>query len=112
MTLSFDVPLGASAHGPGATGGSWDCGVKDIGREEARRFVSLLAKGKARQEGWLFRRWAEQAWRMRWASIIACSVARAVAVSVLNLPRLTGADGNTPLACDVERDFRHVGLAP
>ena len=89
-------------------------GIEASGRwsDEARQFVSLLAKAKSRQEGWLMRRRAEQAWQMRWASIIACSVARAVAESLLELSRVTGADGDTPLTCDVEREFQHAGLHP
>ena len=85
-------------------------GIEVAGRwsEEARQFVGLLAKAKARQEGWLLRRRAEQAWRMRWSSISACSAARAVAESWLELPRVSGADGDTPLKYDVERDFQHV----
>ena len=88
-------------------------GIEVAGRWslEARQFVGLLAKAKARQEGWLLRRRAEQAWRMRWASLIAVQVARAVAESWLELPRASGADGDTPLTHDVEVDFQHVGLA-
>ena len=75
-------------------------GIEVAGRwsEEARQFVGLLAKAKARREGWLLRRRAEQAWRMRWSSLIAGSVA----------PRPSGADGDTPLTHDVEQDFQHV----
>ena len=88
-------------------------GVEVQGRwsDETKLLVSQLARAKARQEPWLLRRRVEQAWRMRWGSLIACAVARAVALSLLELPR-TGADGDTPAACDVERDFIHVGLAP
>ena len=49
--------------------------------------VSQFARAKARQEPWLLRCLAEQAWRMRWGSLIACAVARAVALSLLELPR-------------------------
>ena len=52
------------------------------------------------------RRRAEQAWRLRWGSILSCTVARAVATSMLELPGVRGADGSTPLAADVEQDFR------
>ena len=79
--------------------------------EEARQFVGLRVKPKASQEGWSLRRRAEQAWRMRWSSIISCSVARAVAESWLELLRVSGADGDKPLTHDVERDFQHVCLA-
>ena len=88
-------------------------GVEVGGRwsDETKILVSQLARAKARQETWLLRRRAEQAWRLRWGSLIACAVARAVALSLLELPRAVGADGNTPAAYDVERDFRHAGLA-
>ena len=88
-------------------------GVEVGGRwsDEAKIVVSQLARAKVRQETWLLRRRAEQAWRLRWGSLIACAVARAVALSLLELPRAVGADGNTPAAYDVERDFRHAGLA-
>ena len=89
-------------------------GVEVQGRwsHETKLLVSQLARAKARQETWLLRRRAEQAWRMRWGSLIACAVARAVALSLLELSRAVGADGDTPAAYDVERDFIHVGLAP
>ena len=35
-----------------------------------------------------------------------------VAQSLLELPKATGADGETPVTCNVERDFQHTGLAP
>ena len=86
-------------------------GVEVQGRwsHETKLLVSQLARAKARQEPWLLRRRAEQAWRMR-CSLIACAVAHAVALSLLELPRAIGADGDA--AYDVERDFVHVGLAP
>ena len=60
----------------------------------------------------LLRKRAEQAWRLRWGSLISCTVARAVAMSLLGLPGVRGADGQCPPFHDVERDFRHVGLDP
>ena len=88
-------------------------GVEVGGRwsHETKLLVSQLARAKARQETWLLRRRSEQAWRMRWGSLIACAVARAVALSLLELPRAVGADGDTPAGYDVERTFHHVGLA-
>ena len=86
-------------------------GVEVQGRwsHETKLLVGQLARAKAWQEPWLLRRRAEQAWRMRWGSLIACAVARAVALSLPELPRAIGADGDTPAAYDVERDFIHVG---
>ena len=43
---------------------------------ETASFLSQLAKARARQETALMRRRAEQAWRMRWGSILACATAR------------------------------------
>ena len=45
------------------------------------------------------------AWRARWASLLACTVARAVASSFLELPQASGADGETPALHEVERDL-------
>ena len=77
-------------------------GVEVGGRwsDETQRFVSSLARAKARCEVWLLRRRAEQAWRLRWGSLLSCTVARAVAHSLLELPRASGADGRC--ACHPE----------
>ena len=70
-------------------GGRWS--------EEARRFLSQLAKARARGENKLLRKRAEQAWRLRWGSLLACTAARAVAMSLLELPgRPVGLMGATP----------------
>ena len=45
-------------------------------------------------------------------SLISCTVAHAVAMSLLGLPGVKVADGQCPLFHDVERDFRPVGLDP
>ena len=71
-------------------GGRWS--------SETQNFLSLLAKARARDQNWLLRRRAEMAWRARWASLLACTVARAVASSFLELPQASGADGERGLA--------------
>ena len=53
----------------------------------------------------------EQAWRLRWGSLLSCGAARAVAMSLLEFPGVSGADGDTPASREVERDFVHAGLA-
>ena len=58
---------------------------------ETRKFLSLLARARARAEGWLLRRRAE----MAVTSLLACSVARAVATSLLEVPQVSLADGET-----------------
>ena len=53
----------------------------------------------------------EQAWRLRWGSMLACASARAVASSLLELRRPHGADGEGPPAHEVDAEFRYAGLA-
>ena len=79
--------------------------------KETQSFLSSLAHAKARSEASLMRRRVEQAWRLRWGSLFSCTVARAVATSLLELPGARGADGDCPPSCEVERDFRHAGLS-
>ena len=67
---------------------------------------------RARHELPLMRKRAEQAWRMRWGGMLACTAARAVASSLLDLQHCHGGDGNTPFAHEVDGDHRYAGLAP
>ena len=84
-------------------GGRWS--------HETQCFITQLARAKARGETELMRRRAEQSWRLRWGSFLACTVARAVASTMLELPGARGADGDTLAPQDVERDCRFGGLA-
>ena len=84
-------------------GGRWS--------RETQIFLSLLARARGRREGFLMRKRVEQAWRLQWGSLLSCTVARAVAMSLLELPGTRGADGVCPPTHEVERDFRYVGLA-
>ena len=88
-------------------------GVEVGGRwsRESQDFISQLARARARREPPFLRRRAEQAWRIRWGSMVSCVVARAVADSLLGLPRALGADGDTPLVHDVVRDLLAAGFA-
>ena len=83
-------------------GGRWS--------KEARTFVQLLAQARARSEPFLTRRRMEQAWRLRWYSVISCAAARAFAASLLELRGGHGADGQVPPAHEVEREQHHAGL--
>ena len=77
---------------------------------ETRSFLSQLAKAKARGKPHLMRRRTEQAWRLRWGSMLSCAAARAVATSLLELPGARGGDGETATAADVEQDLGMPGL--
>ena len=55
----------------------------------------VFTEAKARDETELMRRRAEQSWRSRWGSFLACTVAWAVASTMLELPGARGADGDT-----------------
>ena len=63
----------------GEVGGRWS--------GETRSFLNQVAKSI------LTRKRVEQAWRLRWASMLSCVAARAVASSLLDLRRPQGADG-------------------
>ena len=73
----------------GEIGGRWS--------SETNTFVRLLAQAKAREEPPILRRRVEQAWRLRWGSLLACASARAFATSLLDL-RSGGVDGDVPPA--------------
>ena len=84
-------------------GGGWS--------STTQRFISSLAHARTREEGWILRRRTEHAWRLRWGSLLACTAAKAVADSLLELPGVFGADGDVPPSHEVERDFVFAGLA-
>ena len=85
----------------GEIGGRWSA--------EASAFVSQLAKARAREETPLMQRRVEQAWRLRWGSMLACASARVVASSLLEFSRSLGADGEVPLSHEVDAEFRYAG---
>ena len=60
----------------GEIGGRWSV--------ETRTFLSQLAKARSREEIPLMHRQVEQAWRLRWGSMLACASARAVSSSFWN----------------------------
>ena len=83
-------------------GGRWS--------DETRTFIRTWARFRARSEPPLLRKRVEQAWRLRWWSLLSCAAARAFACSLVNLRICGGADGNLPLSCEVEGEQRHAGL--
>ena len=83
-------------------GGRWS--------EETANFLRLLAVAKARSETPLRRRRVEQAWRLRWSSMLACTVGRALAASLLDQRTNVCGDGEVPPTHEVLREFRFAGL--
>ena len=81
-------------------GGRWS--------EEARAFVSQLAKAKARSVPRVLVGRARQAWHHRWSSMLACASARAFALSLLDRRPGVGADGVTPSSAEVVAACRHL----
>ena len=62
-----------------------------------KRLASLaLVKAESRGAVPLMCKRPEWSWRLRWGSILSCAAARAVASSLLELPRASGADGEVP----------------
>ena len=92
------------------SGQSSGLGWRGRGSDETRSFLCQLTSAKARSEPSILKGRAEQAWRLRWASTLACSAARAFAASLLNLRVGRGADGNVPRTHEVVHEFRHGGL--
>ena len=66
-------------------GGRWS--------DESAGFVRHLANAKARGEPPVLRGRAQQAWMHRWSSLLACSAAKALALSLME--RRGGQDGTT-----------------
>ena len=83
-------------------GGRWS--------DESAAFVRHLAKAKARGEPPVLRGRAQQAWMHRWSSLLACSAAKALAMSLLERRGGQGADGATRTTSEVIGDYRHLGL--
>ena len=77
-------------------GGRWS--------EEAKLFVRLLARARARSEPRLTQRRVEQAWRLRWYAIISCAAAKSFAASLLGWRGGHGSDGLALPSHEVERD--------
>ena len=59
------------------------CEVAGRWAEECVEFINQLAKAKARREPRYLRGRARQAWRQRWATLLACSAAKAFGLSLL-----------------------------
>ena len=52
----------------------------------------------------------EQAWKLRWTSILACAEARSFAGSLLGLRGGQLVDGEVHKSCEVDCDFHHARL--
>ena len=83
-------------------GGRWS--------QETATFLRLLAAAKGRNACPLLRKRVEQAWRLCWAGMLACSASRAFAGSLLEQRGNGGADGVAPALPDLLSEFRHAGL--
>ena len=78
-------------------GGRWS--------DEARDFVSQLAKAKSRSDPPQLRRSARHAWFRRWSTLLACSAARSFGLSLLERRAGFGMDGETPSTSAVLEEF-------
>ena len=81
-------------------GGRWS--------EEARAFVSQLAKAKAVEHVLAGR--VRQAYHHRWSFILPCAAARAIALSLLEKRPALGCDGDTPSPSEVVGACPHLPL--
>ena len=78
--------------------------------EETASFLRHLARARARSEPPVLQKRAEQAWRLRWGSLLACAAARAFACSLLEKRVSGGVDGDTPSVHEVLGECRFAGL--
>ena len=67
------------------------------GRFSTQSFLSHLVRANAHFGNSILRKKVEQAWQLRWGSLLACTTARAVASSLLELPSAGGANGTHQL---------------
>ena len=87
-------------------------GILEVGgrwSEEAKIFVRLLARARARSEPRFMQRRVEQAWRLQWYAIISCATAKSFAAFLLEWRSGHGSDGQAPPSHEVERDQAGAG---
>ena len=85
----------------GEVGGRW--------WEETKDFLWALACEKSRSEARVLRGSVRAAWYRRWCCLLACSAAKAVAMSLLEHRVVPGAGDNPPSAHEVvAATFREV----
>ena len=84
------------------------CEVDGRWSDESRHFLRQWSKAKARQEPPLMQKRVRHAWLFRWGSMLACTGARALALSLLEQRGGRGADGPTPPNHDVVWEARYV----
>ena len=82
------------------------CKVGGRWSDESRHFLRQLSKAKARQEPPMLQQRMRHARLFRWELMLACSAARALALSLLEWGR--GVDGPTPLDNDLMWEARYV----
>ena len=75
--------------------------------DETRDFLRHLAKAKVRGEPFPVQRRAEAAWILRWRVLMACSAAKAFALSFLEARSCVSSDGCVPLTGEVISDARY-----
>ncbi len=77
---------------------------------ETLEFVRLLARARVRAEPPWLRGSAAAVWCHRWGSLLACTAARAFALSLLEQRGGLGADGDAPRTHEVLADAHAAGL--
>ena len=71
------------------------------------RFLAPPGEGQSSRGTSPLQRRAEAAWLLRWRVIMACSAAKAFALSLLESQTCAGSDGSTPMTEEVIGDFRY-----
>ena len=85
---------------PGEVGGRWS--------RETKAFLQSVSHGKAQSAPRILKASAQVAWYRRWCNLLACSAAKAVAVSLLEKRGDPGAGGRLPSVHEVLEERREV----
>ena len=84
---------------PCETGGRWSLETQ-----------CFLRQAKTRHEPPPLRTSARLAWLLRWSTMLACSGARALALSLMEVRTAVGHDGPTPSTAEVIGEARYAGF--
>ena len=96
-----DRPRGECSFG-GSRSGRWSA--------ETKSSMGQLAEALARSEPRVHQHRMEQAWKLKWCSILSCAAACSFAMSLVGLKGTIGADGHAQMPHEMECDHSFAGL--
>ena len=85
------------------------CWLPRLGDDETAQFLNALAEARSQSLPVILQERAKAAWLRRWSAMLACSAARAFAVSLLDRRPVPGVGGDPPSVHEVLREDRFLG---